>query len=96
MLNRGGTRWKLRRHNLLTYCYLRVRRYRPLVTACNSTNRNLEVADGYDFFSHCHCGWYGEVLGMKAKKHWVEAWSDKAPVGKGIAGSCDGDTAQAG
>ena len=23
--------------------------FRPLVTACNSTNRNLEVADGYDF-----------------------------------------------
>jgi hypothetical protein len=67
--------------------------FRPLVTACNSTNRNLEVADGYDFSSHCHCGWSGEVIGMKAKRHWVEAWSDKAPVGKGIAGSCDGDTA---
>jgi hypothetical protein len=29
---------------------------------------------------------------MKAKTHWVELWSYNAPVGAGVAGSCDSDT----
>jgi hypothetical protein len=65
---------------------------RPLATACNSTKRNLETADGQYFQPHCHCGWSGDVIGMKAIKHWVEAWPDSAPVGKDVPGSCDGET----
>lgn len=67
--------------------------FRPLVAACNSTSRNLEVADSFNFSSQCHYGWSGDVIGMKAKSHWVEAWFNEAPVGTGIAGSCDGDLA---
>jgi hypothetical protein len=62
---------------------------RALATACNSTKRNLEVADGHYFQPHCHCGWTGTVIGMEAIKHWVEPWSEKAPVGADVVGSCD-------
>jgi hypothetical protein len=69
---------------------------RPLATACNSTKRNLEAADGQYFRPHCLCGWSGEVIGMKAIKHSVEPWSDAAPVGTDVPGSCDGETVAAG
>jgi hypothetical protein len=62
---------------------------RPLATACSSKARNLEIADGHFFAPHCRCGWSGSVLGVEAVKHWVESWSEKAPVGEGIAGSCE-------
>lgn len=62
---------------------------RPLVTTCNSKHRSLETADGYYFHPRCHCGWNGTVAGLEAIKHWLEPWSDEAPVGKGVVGSCD-------
>jgi hypothetical protein len=62
---------------------------RPLAAACNSTGRNLEEADRHYFQPHCHCGWTGDVIGMKAIKHWVEPWLDNTPLEKGGAGSCD-------
>jgi hypothetical protein len=54
---------------------------RPLATACNATNSNLEAADGHYFQPHCHCGWTGTAVGLEAIKHWVEPWTEKAPIG---------------
>jgi hypothetical protein len=65
---------------------------RPLATACNSTRQNLEIADGHYFQPHCHCGWTGTVMGLEAVKHWIEPWSDEAPVGNEVVGSCDNET----
>jgi hypothetical protein len=67
---------------------------RPLATACNSTKQNLEIADGHYFQPHCHCGWTGAVMGMEAVKHWIEPWSDEAPVGNEVVGSCDNEIAR--
>jgi hypothetical protein len=66
---------------------------RALASACNSVKRNLEAGDAHYFQPHCHCGWTGTVMGMEAEKHWVEPWSDQAPVGPGVDGACDDEKA---
>src|SRR5579862_3812140 len=58
----------------------------PLASACLSDYSTLEIADGHWFRPHCHCGWTGDVIGLKAKKHWVESWL-AAPTDPG--GSCE-------
>jgi hypothetical protein len=63
--------------------------YRPIVTVCNSGSRSLEVADSHEFHSVCYCGWNGTLLGVQALKHWLEPWTDKAPVGVRVQGSCE-------
>jgi len=60
----------------------------PLATACASTRKNLEQAEGHWFNPHCHCGWAGDVMGVTAVKHWVESWEQ--PVASPAA-SCDGE-----
>lgn len=62
---------------------------RPLVTVCNSRHYNLEIADSREFQTVCHCGWSGTVKGVEALKHWLEPWTDNAPVGPEIKGSCE-------
>jgi hypothetical protein len=62
---------------------------RPLVTVCNSKNRNLEVGDSRQFQPLCHCGWNGTLAGVEALKHWREPWTNEAPVGAGVKGSCE-------
>jgi hypothetical protein len=64
---------------------------RPLASACASTKQNLEDADAHWFNPHCHCGWTGEVIGLKAVRHWVEPWQGNAPLGTGVPGSCEGE-----
>jgi len=61
---------------------------RPLASACASIAGNLEIADAHWFQPHCHCGWTGDVIGMTAIKHWVEAWNE-GPGPNEPAGSCD-------
>jgi hypothetical protein len=63
----------------------------PLASACASTKRNLEQADAHWFNPHCHCGWTGEVMGVAAVKHWVEAWKNNVPLAVGAPGACDGE-----
>jgi hypothetical protein len=63
---------------------------RPLASACASPNRNLEVADAHWFNPHCRCGWTGDVMGVIAVKHWVEAWQADTSIRDGKGGSCDG------
>jgi len=64
---------------------------RPLSSACFNTKRSLEDADAHWFNPHCHCGWTGEVRGMKAVKHWVEPWTEPRLIGNDESGSCDGN-----
>jgi hypothetical protein len=61
----------------------------PLASACASTERNLEVADGHWFNPHCPCGWTGPVLGGVAIKHWTERWPFPVKVDPDTLGSCE-------
>jgi len=69
---------------------------RPLVSACASTKKNLEVAEAEWFAPHCLCGWTGDLAGVTALKHWVEGWEGNPPIGAGIPGSCDGEPLNSG
>ena len=63
---------------------------RPLASACASNSKNLEVADAHWFTPHCLCGWTGDVVGIRATKHWVVPWhplDGKGPLP--AEGSCD-------
>lgn len=62
---------------------------RPLASACASTKRSLEDADGHWFNPHCACGWTGAVVGLTAVHHWVADWEAPIPIGAGVAGSCE-------
>jgi hypothetical protein len=37
---------------------------------------NLEEIDARTFDSRCPCGWTGQVVGIQARRHWVEPWSE--------------------
>ncbi len=37
-------------------------------------HRSLEEADGSAFPLECNCGWSGEMVGLRARRHWVEPW----------------------
>src|SRR5262245_49535338 len=61
----------------------------PLSSTCLGEERTLEVADGHWFKPRCHCGWTGDVVGLNARKHWVESWE---PIPKDPEGACDART----
>ena len=63
----------------------------PLASACATTDRNLESADAHWFNPHCPCGWTGSVIGLDARKHWVEPWTIPVNLGHGAEGSCGSD-----
>jgi hypothetical protein len=46
--------------------------FRPVSSAIATSERNLENTDGRSFVIHCECGWTGNLLGLKAKRHWVD------------------------
>jgi hypothetical protein len=60
----------------------------PLASACASRKRNLEQAEAHWFKPHCHCGWTGDVIGVIAVKHWVEAWQETV---RSEAAGCSGE-----
>jgi hypothetical protein len=37
---------------------------------------NMESVDGSHFDLKCPCDWTGQQLGIRARRHWVEPWSD--------------------
>jgi hypothetical protein len=39
-----------------------------------AAERNMEETDSRPFVLRCSCGWKGEMIGLAAKRHWVEAW----------------------
>jgi hypothetical protein len=64
----------------------------PLASACASTERNSEIADGHWFNPHCPCGWTGSVIGALALMHWVEPWKIPVNLEPDALGSCNGKT----
>jgi hypothetical protein len=64
----------------------------PLASACASTERNLEIADGHWFNPHCPCGWTGPVIGALALMHWVEPWTIPVNLEPDALGSCNEKT----
>ena len=65
---------------------------RPLASACVNAKMTLEDADAHWFNPHCPCGWTGDVTGLSAIKHWVQAWPNPLPIGHDVPGSCDGES----
>jgi hypothetical protein len=57
---------------------------RPLAFARASSKQNLEDAEAHWFNPHCHCGWRGEVMGIEAVQHWVQAWERGIPAGENV------------
>jgi hypothetical protein len=48
----------------------------PIATALVKEHRNVEPIDGKVIQIQCLCGWSGQLLGVTAMRHWVEAWTD--------------------
>ncbi len=46
----------------------------PVAAAVASVNRNVEEVDASSIELRCSCGWSGNVLGVEARKHWVQPW----------------------
>lgn len=44
----------------------------PVSSAIATAERNMEDTDGRSFAIHCDCGWAGNQMGLKAKRHWVD------------------------
>jgi hypothetical protein len=42
--------------------------------ALTRDRRNFEDSDGHAFTLRCSCGWSGVLLGVLARRHWVEGW----------------------
>lgn len=49
---------------------------KPTASVLPSSERTLEKVDGASFPVQCFCGWSGNLLGIEARKHWVEAWEN--------------------
>ena len=47
----------------------------PLTAAIATGERNPEEADAHSFDMKCNCGWAGNLMGLLAKRHWVDTWS---------------------
>ena len=47
----------------------------PLSAHKMAQDGNLEQVDGSSFDLKCACSWKGARPGIRARKHWVEAWS---------------------
>jgi len=63
---------------------------RPLASACFTSKRSLEEADGRFFNPHCHCGWTGAVAGLQAVRHWVHPWPEvPSGIAEGDNGACE-------
>jgi len=45
---------------------------KPVSSAVATGERNLEDTDGRSFAIRCECGWAGNRMGLKAKRHWVD------------------------
>ncbi len=46
----------------------------PIASAVASINRNVEDVDASSVELTCSCGWSGKVLGVAARKRWVQPW----------------------
>jgi hypothetical protein len=47
----------------------------PISLALATGERNMEQVDSRSFALQCNCGWIGNLIGLAARKHWVETWS---------------------
>lgn len=47
----------------------------PVSTHRIARDGNLEQVDGDSFDLECSCDWKGARPGIRARRHWVEAWS---------------------
>ncbi len=48
----------------------------PIPWATVTPEKNPETVDGHSLPCKCKCGWAGTFLGLNARKHWVERWSE--------------------
>jgi hypothetical protein len=46
----------------------------PLAISVMTEEANLERVDGETFDVECNCGWFGNLLGVEAVRHWVTQW----------------------
>jgi hypothetical protein len=46
----------------------------PLTISVPSEESNLERVDGDIFEVECTCGWWKNLLGVEAVRHWVVTW----------------------
>jgi len=52
---------------------------KPTASALPRGERSLEKVDGASLPVHCFCGWSGDLVGINARKHWVEPWENGIP-----------------
>lgn len=50
---------------------------KPVCAATLSEMQSLEDIQASAFDVKCECGWSANWLGLKARKHWVDPWSDR-------------------
>ena len=48
----------------------------PICELTLRPERSLEESHVVPFNVKCSCGWQGQMLGVNARMHWVEAWSN--------------------
>jgi hypothetical protein len=48
----------------------------PSASAMPSAERNLEKVDGASIPIQCFCGGSGDLVGIEARRHWVELWEN--------------------
>jgi hypothetical protein len=49
---------------------------KPSASAMPSAKRSLEEVDGASIAIQCFCGWSGDLVGIEARRHWVELWEN--------------------
>ena len=52
----------------------------PLVISIASEAANLEKVDGDSYHVKCSCGWWGDLIGAEAARHWVIPRQDHQSV----------------
>ena len=62
---------------------------RPIVISVASEAANLEKVDGDSHHVECQCGWFENLLGVEAVKHWVTPSHDQRHITIHLQGARD-------
>lgn len=53
----------------------------PLAIPVRSEAGNLEKIDSDAFDVKCNCGWFQQLVGVEAARHWVATWETAQDLG---------------
>jgi hypothetical protein len=77
-------------HLLLFLCR---RCKQPIVMSVVSEAAKLEKVDGDSYHIKCQCGWFNNLLGVEASRHWVTPRHDQQAIINHLLGAAPNERA---